>query len=101
MAATLPHARDMSGTGERAMANIPAVVATITPAASPAPGLNRRRAIQHVSVTTPKAPRKDGTTAARCDTTPVGQAPSAINQAWSGGLLSMGPPDVSGKSQWP
>src|SRR5215470_7658494 len=97
----MPHAKVMSGTGDRASAYMPAVVATITPATSATPGSNRRRAIQHVSITTSRAPRKDGTTAARCDTAPAGQAASAINQAWSGGLLSMGPLEVSGKSQWP
>src|SRR5262249_22699548 len=97
----MPHAKVMSGTGDRASAYMPAVVATITPATSATPGSNRRRAIQHVSITTSRAPRKDGPRGARCDTPPAGQAASAINQAWSGGLLSMGPLDVSGKSQWP
>ena len=77
----MPSESVMSGTAERAIANTPAVVATIIPAASPAPAPNNRCAIQHVTATRPRAPRNEGTTAVRCDTAPVGHAPSAISHA--------------------
>src|SRR5713226_2742001 len=82
MAATMANDRVMSGTGERAKEKTPAVVTAINPAVNPTSASNARRPIQYVPATRPHAAR-------------------AINHAWSGGLLSMGVPLISGSSQCP
>src|SRR5712691_575823 len=101
MAATKANDKVMSGTGERANEKTPAVVTAINPAVNPTSTSNTRRPIQYVPATRVSPARSEGRTAVRCVTAPVGHAARAINQAWSGGLLSMGAPWISGSNQCP
>src|ERR1700730_9833125 len=101
MAATMAHDRVISGTGERASEKTPAVVTAMSPAMSPTWASNVRRPTQQVPATRARAARRDGRAAVRCVTAPVGHAARAISHAWSGGLLSMGTPLISGSSQCP
>src|SRR6266851_7070199 len=101
MAATMAHDRVMSGTGERASEKTPAVVTAMSPAVNPTWASNARRPTQYVPATRASPARSEGRAAVRWVTAPVGHAARAISHAWSGGLLSIGAPLISGSSQCP
>src|SRR5260370_3066559 len=100
-AATRAHDGVRGGRGEGASEKTPAVVTAMSPAVNPTWASNARRPTQYVPATRASPARSEGSAAVRWVTAPVGHAARAISHAWSGGLLSIGAPLISGSSQCP